>query len=406
MFNSGECSTWNTCPKFLLTMSLTWGAVDPVSAVATGVSAVTNFLNNRQQSKEAEKNRQFQREMQSATMSFNSRENRLNREAQSITEQAKQMKESGINPAAASQQLHSGGSAIGSSSAASGAMPNTKPILGATDLAAVENLRADTKLKDAEAEKTKTETDWIGAINENTIALSQSEILLNQEQASRLATLTPEEKSKINKEIQQIDKNMELIDQKIQETLSQINLNDASAEHSRADLKRIDAEVKKLHAQAASAYSQAALNSALTDSQKLDLKRAFETYNDIIEQTKAFTKSAQGNANSDFYKGLYANDTWFYNVETQKLNWQIMDWQERQEHSKADLLSKDVQFYEVDKAFSYLNQFTGAIGNCTRGYSDVKNANTNRMNAHTKQREVEVKSYYDFMRYYGHHWSR
>lgn len=210
------------------------------------ISLISNLIGNKQQSKNIDKQIKAQQQENQKTRDYNfrlaqyqndqniqqwQRENEYN----SPYAQMQRFKDAGLNPdlmmsngasslAASSPTLTAGSPAISADMSALG----QKPTIGQAFAQSLANLSEIAQIKQTEKQNKilDKEFDWKDLVYGNQINLNNSVIEINK----HIADMKPLEKQLLQKELVQMDKNLELLTHTIQESISrQKNLDEQSA---------------------------------------------------------------------------------------------------------------------------------------------------------------------------------
>lgn len=313
-------------------------------------------------------------------LKFNHDEAELNAYRNSIIEQARQMKASGINPASGNTL----GLSSGSTSAHASGLPNISPVNGfgsalgssSIDVAQIKNIEADTKVKEAEARNTDKHTDWVSTLAQNQIDLNNAIIRFDDSQASRINSLLPEEKTKLNAEINNINKSTEQMSQNIQTMVSQIRVNDKN-------IKLMDKQIDLMVSQMKKNYAEAS-------NMNLNTKLLAAEFKDLVHQTKLFTQTAETNLGSLNLGLQFDQDTYQFRFdmarrEDAKSAESLTQAKQQTEiqTEQLNLLKKQNEYYDYQQFIGGVevvgNLLNGATSNMI-GFGNMRNGS---MNANT-----------------------
>lgn len=339
--------------------------------VSSGANLVGGAINAIAQNRA---NKQILSEMQK-NRDFNAKEAAIQRDATNPVRQLQMLRLGGMNPAAANASTIS----QGGSSASAGELGNIQPVNGFGSAlqqnellnAQIENVKADTKGKEADANNKEAQTDWIGKINQSQIDLNNSTIHLNEADAERIATLTPVEKDELNARINNINTDSEKILQYI--------------ENLKSDKQLTEEKIKEV-------TSQVVLNNALARKYNIDADLLLDMYDSLVAKAES---EAEFTANQVIItKSLGHFDI---NVAAEE---------EKQAKIETQAQEKQLSYFELDKLFGYASALLGmfsdvagtliGLGNMRNGSRMAgameKNANVRQQNADTKVYDSSVNA--------------
>lgn len=352
----GDCSAWNNLLFYLFNI------MDIVSSganlVGGAINAIAQNRANKQMLAEMQKNRDF-----------NAKEAAIQRDATNPVRQLQMLRLGGMNPAAANASTIS----QGGSSASAGELGNIHPVTGLGSAlqqnelldAQIENVKADTKGKEADANNKEAQTDWIGKINQSQIELNKSTIHLNEADADRIATLTPSEKEELNARISNINSDTEKILQSI--------------ENLKVDEKLSKERIKEV-------ASQVVLNNSLSRKYKIDADLLCDMFDSLV------AKSAS--------EAEFTADEVVIHKSLGRFDINVAEQEEKQSKIETQTAEKQLSYFDLDKTFGYASALLGMFGDVAGtliGFGNMRNgsrmAGAMEKNANVRQQNADTKAY-------------
>lgn len=352
----GDCSAWNNLLFYLFNI------MDIVSSganlVGGAINAIAQNRANKQMLSEMQKNRDF-----------NAKEAAIQRDATNPMRQLQMLRLGGMNPAAANASTIS----QGGSSASAGELGHIQPVTGLGSAlqqnelldAQIENVKADTKGKEADANNKEAQTDWLGKINQSQIELNKSTIHLNEVDADRIATLTPSEKEELNARINNINTDTEKILQSI--------------ENLKVDEKLSKERIKEV-------ASQVVLNNSLSRKYKIDADLLCDMFDSLV------AKSAS--------EAEFTADEVVIHKSLGHFDINVAEQEEKQSKIETQTAEKQLSYFDLDKTFGYASALIGMFGDVAGALTSFGNMrNGSRMagamekNANARQQNADTKSY-------------
>lgn len=335
------------------------------------------------------------------SLKFNREEAQKNREAQSIINQARQMKASGINPASGNTL----GLSQGGGSASASGLPNISPVTGFGEAltsasitqAQIANMNADTEKKKAEARNTDKNTDWIDRINNNQIELNKSVICLNEEQKKQIETLTPEQRKQISATIDNINKDTEQMSENIKVLATQARLNIKNEAFIDKKAQEIASQITLNLANARKANAERAYTEEET-------KRLRHTFTEFIKQTRLFTQTATTELMQLGLQLGFDQDTYQFRFDNARYGTNIMRNESTASNEKpqqatvqTDLLEREGGWRDCQNFWQGFSTIAGAMNGAIQSGTGMMNANT-YSNWNTWQ---HGKARAEYMQHYG-----
>lgn len=326
--------------------------------VGGAINAIAQNKANKQMLSEMQKNREF-----------NAKEAAIQRDATNPMRQLQMLRLGGMNPAAANASTIS----QGGSSASAGELGHIQPVTGLGSAlqqnelldAQIENVKADTKGKEADAINKEAQTDWLGKINQSQIELNKSTIHLNEADADRIATLTPSEKDELNARINNINTDTEKILQSI--------------ENLKVDEKLSKEKIKEV-------ASQVVLNNSLSRKYKIDADLLCDMFDSLV------AKSAS--------EAEFTADEVVIHKSLGRFDINVAEQEEKQSKIETQTAEKQLSYFDLDKTFGYASALLGMFGDVAGALTSFGNMrNGSRMagamekNADVRQQNADTKAY-------------
>lgn len=326
--------------------------------VGGAINAIAQNRANKQMLSEMQKNREF-----------NAKEAAIQRDATNPMRQLQMLRLGGMNPAAANASSIS----QGGSSASAGELGHIQPVTGFGSAlqqnelmeAQIDNVKADTRGKEADANNKEVQTDWLGKLNESQIELNNSTIQLNEDTANRIATLTPVEKDELNARINNINTETDEILQYI--------------ENLKSDKQLTEEKIKEV-------TSQVVLNNALARKYNIDADLLLDMYDSLVAKAES---EAEFTAN----QVIITKTLGHFNIG-------IAEQEEEQSKIETKTAEKNLSYFEVDKIFGYASALLGMFGDVAGSLVSFGNMrNGSRMagamekNANVRQQNADTKAY-------------
>lgn len=333
--------------------------------VSTGANLVGGAINAIAQDKA---NKRMLSEMQK-NRDFNAKQAAIQRDATNPVRQLQMLRLGGMNPAAANATTIS----QGGSSASAGELGNIQPVTGFGSAlqqnelmeAQIDNVKADTRGKEADANNKEVQTDWLGKLNESQIELNNSTIQLNEEDANRIATLTPVEKDELNARINNINTETDEILQYI--------------ENLKSDKQLTEEKIKEV-------TSQVVLNNALARKYNIDADLLLDMYDSLVAKAES---EAEFTAN----QVTISKSLGHFNIN-------IAEQEEQQSKIETKAAEKNLSYFDLDKTFGYASALLGMFGDVAGaliGFGNMRNgsrmAGAMESNANVRQQNADTKAY-------------